>query len=167
MRHKSSFNTHCPHIKHSSKYVLIPKNLSSEKTSNPPYCIDRPQHNFIATAFKMLLTPLVNCYSAEISVYDMGISYQYTSGTNVLGLVFCGLVFGLTLGTMPDQQKQPLQDFFRSLAAATADIIDWVIKYARSTVENLFIARPSLFGDARNFIIIAETECFCSTRICK
>lgn len=65
----------------------------------------------------------------ETSVYDMGISHNYNVGTNVLGLVFCGLVFGLTLGTMADEHKHPLQSFFRSLAAATAEIIDLVIKY--------------------------------------
>jgi hypothetical protein len=74
----------------------------------------------------------LHCDSAGISAYDMDITYRYTQGTNVLGLVLCGLVFGLALGTMSDEQKRPLQEFFLSLNTVIAQIIDWVIKYVYS-----------------------------------
>ncbi|XP_014211276.1 excitatory amino acid transporter 3-like [Copidosoma floridanum] len=77
----------------------------------------------------------------EVSLYEMGISHRYTPGTNVLGLVFFGLVFGLTLGTMPDNNKQPLHDFFQSLAAAVAEMIDYAIRAAPIAVVFLIASK--------------------------
>ncbi|XP_011495777.1 PREDICTED: excitatory amino acid transporter 1-like [Ceratosolen solmsi marchali] len=69
-----------------------------------------------------------------ISTYDMDITYRYTQGTNILGLVLCSLVFGLALGTMSDEQKWPLQGFFIGLNTVIAEIIEWVIKSAPISV---------------------------------
>uniref|UniRef100_A0ABD2X6X3 Amino acid transporter n=1 Tax=Trichogramma kaykai TaxID=54128 RepID=A0ABD2X6X3_9HYME len=76
-----------------------------------------------------------------IAVYDLPISHEYTSGTNVLGLVFFSLVFGLALSKMPAEQKLPLQNFFQSLAAATGEIVDAVIKSAPIAVVFLISSK--------------------------
>ncbi|XP_032457530.1 excitatory amino acid transporter 3 [Nasonia vitripennis] len=109
---------------------LLPENLVQACLSQYQTVLVKPQLKNVSTVEKM-----------DISVYDMEISHEYRQGTNVLGLVFFGLVFGLTLGTMPDEQKQPLQAFFHSLAAATANVIDWVIKAAPIAVTFLISSK--------------------------
>ncbi|XP_058809655.1 excitatory amino acid transporter 3-like isoform X2 [Phymastichus coffea] len=100
---------------------------------------------------------------ATTPVYDMGISREYGSGTNVLGLVFCGLVFGLTLGAMADEHKQPLQSFFRSLAAATAEIIDLVIKAAPIAVIFLISSKILRGGEQSSGLEVARLGIFVLT----
>ncbi|KAL7299275.1 hypothetical protein TKK_0007859 [Trichogramma kaykai] len=79
--------------------------------------------------------------TTDQNVYDLPISHEYTSGTNVLGLVFFSLVFGLALSKMPAEQKLPLQNFFQSLAAATGEIVDAVIKSAPIAVVFLISSK--------------------------
>lgn len=62
----------------------------------------------------------------------MSISHRYSPGTNVLGLVLAGLIFGLTLGSskIPPGKAEPLKSFFGSLYEATSRITDSLIKLA-------------------------------------
>lgn len=59
----------------------------------------------------------------------MKISHRYNFGTNVLGLVFFSLIFGLALGTIPKEKSQSLKNFFQSLSDVVIVLIDRVIKY--------------------------------------
>ncbi|KAJ8687597.1 hypothetical protein QAD02_023391 [Eretmocerus hayati] len=91
--------------------------------------------------------------SGEIPAYEMGITHRYSPGTNVLGLVFWGLLLGLALGSMPKKDRQPLQKFFYSLSAATAALVDYLIKAAPLGVMFLIsgkIARATGYGSSGN-----------------
>ncbi|XP_054010678.1 excitatory amino acid transporter 3 [Hylaeus anthracinus] len=60
------------------------------------------------------------------SIQDWEISHRYDEGTNTLGLVIFGIVFGIALSKMGDAGK-PLLTFFDTLAEASMLITKWVI----------------------------------------
>lgn len=66
----------------------------------------------------------------EIAIENWDISHAYTDGTNTLGLVVFGIVFGITLGKMGESGKA-LLDFFTALSEATMIITNWVIWYGK------------------------------------
>lgn len=53
-------------------------------------------------------------------------TYEYVSGTNILGLVVFSTVFGIALGKM-GASAQPLLSFFQCLSAGMMLITNWVI----------------------------------------
>nr|XP_003700355.1 PREDICTED: excitatory amino acid transporter 1 [Megachile rotundata]XP_012154003.1 PREDICTED: excitatory amino acid transporter 1 [Megachile rotundata] len=60
------------------------------------------------------------------NIYDWEITHQYGDGTNTLGLVFFGIVFGIAISKMGEPGK-PLLIFFDTLSEATMLITKWVI----------------------------------------
>ncbi|KOC64854.1 Excitatory amino acid transporter 3 [Habropoda laboriosa] len=63
---------------------------------------------------------------ALLSIQDWNISHEYGDGTNTLGMVVFGIVFGIALSKMGDLGK-PLLTFFDTLSEATMLITKWVI----------------------------------------
>ncbi|CAK9808353.1 Excitatory amino acid transporter 3 [Anthophora plagiata] len=64
--------------------------------------------------------------STGVSIQDWEISHEYGDGTNTLGMVVFGIVFGIALSKMGDLGK-PLLTFFDTLSEATMLITKWVI----------------------------------------
>ncbi|KAJ8672978.1 hypothetical protein QAD02_004239 [Eretmocerus hayati] len=64
----------------------------------------------------------------ETSKYDFDISssYPYGEGSNIVGLVVFGIIFGITIGKMGESGK-PLLSFFDALSEAMMIITSWVI----------------------------------------
>merc|ERR1711923_531086 len=79
------------------------------------------------------------------NLYTWKIGGEYTSGTNILGLVFFSVVLGITLAIMEEKGK-PLIDFFTCLSEAMMTITTWVIYLAPVGVFFLIGAQ------ARHFI---------------
>lgn len=61
-----------------------------------------------------------------VTIQDWEISHKYGDGTNTLGLVIFGIVFGIALSKMGEQGK-PLLSFFDTLSEASMLITRWVI----------------------------------------
>ncbi|KOX80788.1 Excitatory amino acid transporter 3 [Melipona quadrifasciata] len=61
-----------------------------------------------------------------VTIQDWEISHKYGDGTNTLGLVIFGIVFGIALSKMGEQGK-PLLSFFDTLSEASMLITKWVI----------------------------------------
>lgn len=61
-----------------------------------------------------------------MTIQDWEISHKYGDGTNTLGLVIFGIVFGIALSKMGEQGK-PLLSFFDTLSEASMLITRWVI----------------------------------------
>ncbi|XP_043255652.1 excitatory amino acid transporter 1 isoform X1 [Colletes gigas] len=59
-------------------------------------------------------------------IRDWDISHKYGDGTNTLGLVIFGIVFGIALSKMGEAGK-PLLSFFETLSEASMLITKWVI----------------------------------------
>ncbi|XP_035730827.1 excitatory amino acid transporter 1-like [Vespa mandarinia] len=75
--------------------------------------------------YRTILTKPKNA-TDDTAIENWDISHVYTDGTNTLGLVVFGIVFGITLGKMRESGKA-LLDFFTALSEATMIITNWVI----------------------------------------
>ena len=60
------------------------------------------------------------------NLYTWKIGGEYTSGTNILGLVFFSVVLGITLAIMEEKGK-PLIDFFTCLSEGRTKIVNLTI----------------------------------------
>ncbi|XP_017752729.1 PREDICTED: excitatory amino acid transporter 1-like [Eufriesea mexicana] len=78
----------------------------------------------IAQYRTILIEPENNTEATNIQ--DWEISHKYGDGTNTLGLVIFGIVFGIALSKMGEPGK-PLLTFFDTLSEATMLITKWVI----------------------------------------
>ncbi|CAK9822495.1 Excitatory amino acid transporter 3 [Anthophora retusa] len=74
--------------------------------------------------YRTILKPPKN--STGVSIQDWDISHEYGDGTNTLGMVVFGIVFGIALSKMGELGK-PLLTFFDTLSEATMLITKWVI----------------------------------------
>ena len=84
--------------------------------------------NLVQACIAQYRTILVEPKNATLAknIQDWNISHQYGDGTNTLGLVVFGIVFGIAVSKMGELGK-PLLTFFDTLAEASMLITKWVI----------------------------------------
>ena len=84
--------------------------------------------NLVQACIAQYRTILVEPKNATLAknIQDWDISHQYGDGTNTLGLVVFGIVFGIAISKMGELGK-PLLLFFDTLAEASMLITKWVI----------------------------------------
>ncbi|XP_012288588.1 excitatory amino acid transporter 3 [Orussus abietinus] len=78
--------------------------------------------------------------TSEVPIYEWPTSYEYTEGTNILGLVFFSILLGLAIGKMKEDRK-PLVNFFHAIFETTAVLMNKVIIIAPVGVLFLTVGR--------------------------
>jgi len=94
--------------------------------------------NLIQATMQQYRTSLIKpgfTYNDSGQIRDPNVTYswkskgEWTNGSNILGLVFFAVVFGIALAKMGEKGK-PLLDFFTCLSDAMMTITTWVINMA-------------------------------------
>ncbi|XP_015600706.1 excitatory amino acid transporter 1 isoform X2 [Cephus cinctus] len=103
------------------------------------------------TQYRTILKPPNDTINLHILEWD--ISHEYTSGTNILGLVVFSTVLGITLGKMGPDGK-PLLAFFAALSSAMMIITNWVIWF--SPLGVLFLVSSKILEMESFNVIIGQ-----------
>ena len=67
---------------------------------------------------------------------------------NILTVIFFSVLFGLGLSALPDENKKPLQDVFKSISAVMFKVTNMVMSYAPIGVFALIASSVATFGFA-------------------
>ena len=84
--------------------------------------------------------------STILSIFPSNIFQALTNNSNMLSIIFFSVLFGLGLGQLEQEKKQPLIQVFKAVSAAMFKVTNMIMRYAPIGVFALIAATVANFG---------------------